>query len=124
MKDFPDHAAIQTQVVAKLTKKRGRPIKLDKIVREKHVYFFEYTDTFGGEANYTWVRRFLIHAVSLMAAMRKFRHETRADRMDKDYDAGEVTRYNERHACRCLFVEHADEHKIEYTKKVTHKELT
>ena len=37
----------------------------------KHTYFVEMTDTFGGEANYCWVNRFLVSASSPRGAMRK-----------------------------------------------------
>jgi hypothetical protein len=34
-------------------------------------YTYEYTDTFGGEANYIWCRRGTIEATSDRAAVRK-----------------------------------------------------
>jgi len=37
----------------------------------KHTYFVEMTDTFGGEANYCWVNRFLVSASSPRGAMRR-----------------------------------------------------
>ena len=37
----------------------------------KHKYFIEMTDTFGGEANYCWVNRFIVSASSPRGAMRK-----------------------------------------------------
>ena len=30
----------------------------------KHQFFVEMTDTYGGEANYSWVNRFLVTASS------------------------------------------------------------
>jgi hypothetical protein len=35
------------------------------------LYFFELTDTFGGEANYSWVKRFKVEAKSINGAIRK-----------------------------------------------------
>ena len=37
----------------------------------KHTYFIEMTDTFGGEANYCWVNRFLVSASTPRGAMRR-----------------------------------------------------
>jgi len=37
----------------------------------KHTYFVEMTDTFGGEANYCWVNRFIVSASSPRGAMRR-----------------------------------------------------
>jgi len=37
----------------------------------KSKYDVEYTDTFGGDANYSWVRRTQIEAPTLLAAIRK-----------------------------------------------------
>ena len=37
----------------------------------KHIYRVEVTDTFGGESNYSWVRRHTITAKSDLAAVRK-----------------------------------------------------
>lgn len=33
-------------------------------------YDYEYTDTFGGEANYAWVRRGTVRARSMLGAVR------------------------------------------------------
>ncbi len=35
----------------------------------KQVFYFEVTDTFAGEANYCWVKRYAIKAVSLHGAL-------------------------------------------------------
>ena len=37
----------------------------------KNHYFIEMTDTFGGEANYCWVNRFIVSASTPRGAMRK-----------------------------------------------------
>ena len=37
----------------------------------KNRYFIEMTDTFGGEANYCWVNRFIVSASSHRGAMRR-----------------------------------------------------
>ncbi len=38
-------------------------------------YQFEYTDTFAGEANYSWVQRGTVEAFSLKSAIRKVKAE-------------------------------------------------
>ena len=38
-------------------------------------YNYEYTDTFGGETNYTWVQRGTVKTHSLKHALRKARYE-------------------------------------------------
>ena len=42
----------------------------------KNHYFIEMTDTFGGEANYCWVHRFIVSASSERGAMRKVAKKT------------------------------------------------
>lgn len=42
----------------------------------KHHYFIEMTDTFGGEANYCWVHRFIVSASTERGAMRKVANKT------------------------------------------------
>ena len=37
----------------------------------KNVYFVEITDNFGGEANYSWVTRYKIHANTMRGAVNK-----------------------------------------------------
>ena len=37
----------------------------------KKLFFVEMTDTFGGEANYGWVNRFMVTAASSLGAIRK-----------------------------------------------------
>ena len=63
----------------------------------------EVTDTFGGEANYCWVRRHQVKARSLLGAVQQVsRLEGYAWR--KDWDDGETARYNARGACVCCFI--------------------
>ena len=42
---------------------------------EMEKYRYEYTDTFGGEINYAWVRRGQVEAKSQLAAVRKIKME-------------------------------------------------
>jgi hypothetical protein len=41
-----------------------------------NVFYFEMTDTFGGELNYCWLKRFKITAKSLRGALIKLSRET------------------------------------------------
>ena len=70
---------------------------------KQEIFFVEVTDTYGGEANYTWVNRFKVHASSSLGAIRKV-----SSRMGlsfrKDYDLGDEARYNAQRAAICAFV--------------------
>lgn len=39
-------------------------------------FYFEMTDTFGGELNYSWMKRFEVSAKSLKGALQKLSRET------------------------------------------------
>lgn len=67
-------------------------------------YLAEVTDTFGGEANYCWVRHHTITAASLLGAARIL-GRLEGLRFRKEYDTGDMARYNARGACICAFVE-------------------
>ena len=69
----------------------------------KHTYFIEMTDTFGGEANYCWVNRFLVSASSPRGAMRRVCARTGDSVRDVGCDRWDSTR-----GCVCYFVEWVD----------------
>ena len=72
----------------------------------KHHYFVEMTDTFGGEANYCWIHRFIVSASSHRGAMRKVSRETGfAVRCTM---SGDPERWDAVGACVCYFVEWVD----------------
>jgi hypothetical protein len=77
----------------------------------KNHYFVEMTDTFGGEANYCWVNRFIVSASTPRGAMRRVTTRTG----DKVYCAD---RYNEPQTwdssigCIRYFVEWIDDARI------------
>ena len=80
---------------------------------KKEVYFVEMTDTFGGDANYSWVKRLHVRASSVVGAIRKARtHWGCTDRITKAWGDGETRRYNVQGACVCLFVSHLEESSI------------
>lgn len=66
-------------------------------------FFVEVTDTFGGEANYSWVRRLKVRANSALGAIRKVSRDYGAS-FRKDYDTGDCVRYNSHTGATCAFV--------------------
>lgn len=70
---------------------------------KKSDYYFEVTDTFQGEANYCWLRRYKISAKSELGAIQKLARHTGL-KFRKQYD----TRYNAINACVCTFLIDSD----------------
>jgi hypothetical protein len=70
---------------------------------EKYNYFVEMTDTYGGEANYGWVHRFLVSAKSFQGAISKVTKET-GYHARKRMDCGEMAEYRVPGACIVYFV--------------------
>lgn len=62
-------------------------------------YFIEHTDTFGGEANYAWVRRYLVRAKTKRGALRRIASGWRSVGCD---------RYDSVSGATCWFVEFVD----------------
>ena len=77
----------------------------------KNHYFVEMTDTFGGDANYCWVNRFIVSASSPRGAMRRVTARTG----DKVRDVG-CDRWDSRIGCICYFVEWIDDARIDELK--------
>ena len=73
----------------------------------KNHYFIEMTDTFGGEANYCWVNRFIVSASSPRGAMRKVCART-GDKV-QCVMPGDPERWDSRTDCVCYFVEWVDD---------------
>lgn len=71
------------------------------------MYLVEMTDTYGGEANYAWVRRFSVKAKTHLGAMRKVAKETGYN-FHKAYGDPDMTRYDANKACICFFVNETD----------------
>jgi hypothetical protein len=70
----------------------------------KNIYYVEVTDTFGGEANYSWVKRFKVHASSELGAIRKVGKYTGfAFRRESGLVCDE-SMYNAKNACVCAFL--------------------
>ena len=67
------------------------------------MYDVEITDTFGGEANYCWVKRYTVKAKSFRGAINAIARRYGGG-WRKDYDTDDSARYNLRGACVCAFV--------------------
>ena len=67
------------------------------------IFYVEVTDTFAGEANYSWVQRFKVHASSFMGAVRKVSREMGySARINGNH--GDMARYDFKGAAICAFV--------------------
>jgi hypothetical protein len=65
----------------------------------------EITDTFGGEANYSWVWRGEVQASTVRGALRVWNKENLSQgcwQLDHNFEDG--ARYNYKHGARCMFI--------------------
>ena len=67
------------------------------------IFYVEITDTFGEDANYSWVKRFKVHASSALGAIRKVSMETGLN-FRKEWDSGDLTRYDSTRCAVCAFL--------------------
>ena len=75
-------------------------------MKMRNIYYVEVTDTYGGDANFSWVKRFKVHANTDAGAMRKVaKNMGYGGGTFKDWDTGDMSRWVWRHACVCAFVE-------------------
>lgn len=75
--------------------------------KKKNTYVIEMTDTFGGEPNYCWVRKYQTQSVSIRGAITKLaKHDGRNFR--QDYCDKFSARYNAVGASICVFIEEVD----------------
>lgn len=89
-------------------------------MKAKNKYFVEMTDTFGGEANYCWVNRFVVEASSFMGAIRKVAKYTGySGRIKKTMDCGDFVRHDVKGAAICFMTSWADE----FNTQQDHEEL-
>jgi len=75
-------------------------------------FYVEITDTFGGEANYSWVKRFIVKARTFQGAISKVSKETGYS-FKCVMATGDMNRYDAKGNCICAFVEYADEFNIQ-----------
>jgi len=88
------------------------------------MYYVEMTDTFAGELNYSWVKRFVVKAETLKSCMRKISMETGYNARMQWRIGDEDAMYKVTGACIGYSVEWLNEDDIaEYTKHYTIKHL-
>ena len=66
-------------------------------------YFIEVTDTYGGEANYSWVTRHKVRASSPRGAIIRINRECGLG-FRRAYNLGDCVRYDSRSGATCAFV--------------------
>lgn len=71
-------------------------------------YFVEITDTFGGEANYSWVTRHKVRASSVRGAMWRVSVDGGLH-WRKVSDYGDMVRYDSASGATCAFVTEWDD---------------
>ena len=71
-------------------------------------YFVEITDTFGGEANYSWVTRHKVRASSPRGAMIRVNRDSGLG-FRRTADHGDSLRYDSRSGATCAFVSEWDD---------------
>lgn len=73
-----------------------------------HTYNVELTDTFCGEANYSWVRRFSVKARTMRGAVIKANREIGGDYRKVDENS-DYRRYDSCSGCTCYFIEQVED---------------
>ena len=72
-----------------------------------NTYKIEITDTFGGEANYSWVTRHEIKAKSMLGAVQKLSRMSGLN-WHKVERRGDTCRYDSKSGATCAFVEYRE----------------
>jgi hypothetical protein len=67
----------------------------------------EVTDTYGGEANYSWVTRHIVHSRTRLGAVQKFSRISGV-KWRKVSDYGDSARYDSRSGATCFFIDWVD----------------
>ena len=80
-------------------------------------YFVEITDTFGGEANYSWVTHHKVKAASIRGAVIRVNRDSGLG-FHKVGDYGDCVRYDSRSGATCAFFEEWDEEKHSQVSRV------
>ena len=70
-------------------------------------FTIEITDTFGGEANYSWVRRYECTAKSMRGAI-TWLGRNYGSGWCKEIECGDYAQYKMRGACITAFIHYAD----------------
>lgn len=69
----------------------------------KRAFFIEITDTFAGEANYSWATRHKVAAATVRGAMVRIGRESGLS-FRKVSDFGDLVRYDSASGATCAFV--------------------
>ena len=67
-------------------------------------FFVEVTDTFGGEANYSWVTRHKVKASTIRGAVIRLNRDSGLG-FHKVLDMGDTVRYDSHTGATCAFIE-------------------
>lgn len=67
------------------------------------LFFVEMTDTFSGDANYSWCRRYKIKASTIRGAMRKLGQETGL-RWKTVQNYADFARWDSKSGATCAFI--------------------
>ena len=81
----------------------------------KNRYYIEMTDTFGGEANYCWVNRFIVSASTPRGAMRRVCART-GDRVQCVDQYNDPQTWDSTIGCIRYFVEWIDDARMDELK--------
>ncbi len=68
------------------------------------IFYVEITDTFGGEANYSWITRHKVSAKSELGAIQKISRDSGIS-WRRDF----ANRYNSKSGATCLFIDEWDD---------------
>ena len=71
-------------------------------------YFVEITDTFAGEANYSWATYYKVTAQNENDAIVKISNESGINWIEQ-WNDGECSRYDSESGATCLFINEYDE---------------
>lgn len=77
-------------------------------------FFVEITDTYGEDANYSWVKRFKVNASSELGAIRKVSSETGLS-FRKEWDSGDLVRYDAKQCAVCAFLSSYEDESEHYS---------
>lgn len=66
-------------------------------------FYVDITDTYAGEANFSWVTRHRVTAASMMGAVRKLSRAS-GIRWRKQWDDGLFARYDSRSGATCALI--------------------
>lgn len=72
-------------------------------------FIIEITDTFGGEANYSWVTTYRVKANNFRGAINKL-SRAKGKGWSLGYHTGDMARYNLKGAAICCFVINPGKH--------------